>query len=220
MTIVINTTLRASLKRGRGCWRSLLLPTTMQDNLLWSPFSCVFLSSLYTRTMVSILSHADYIDGQSNCLIALYLYNGWQLQASSASSLPFFRLARKVVCITMVTYYEWHFIILLYLFRQREGRVGAVPIENLCCASVLSDSQAIRRSESLASARHNEERERVFYRYCPCSPLYNVWTESTNYQTISVSICSKWQTSTTTNWNLTIGRDFPIFHWQHHVLVY
>ena len=88
--------------------------------------------------------------------------------------LPLFRLARKVVCITMGTYYEWHFIILLYLFRQREGRVGAVPIENLCCASVLSDSQAIRRSESLASARRNEERERVFYRYCPCSPLFNV----------------------------------------------
>ena len=72
----------------------------------------------------------------------------------------------------MATYYEWHFIILLYLFRQREGRVGAVPIENLCCASVLSDSRAIRRSESLASARRNEERERVFYRYCPCSPLF------------------------------------------------
>ena len=54
------------------------------------------------------------------------------------------------------------FIILWYLFRQRAGQVRHVPKENLCCASVLSESQAVRRSESLASARHNEERERVF----------------------------------------------------------
>ena len=52
-------------------------------------------------------------------------------------------------------------IALLYLFRLKEGQVAACAIRNLCYASVLSDLQAVRRSKSLASARHNEERERV-----------------------------------------------------------
>ena len=37
----------------------------------------------------------------------------------------------------------------------------ACAVRNLCYASVLSDLQAVRRSKSLASVRHNEERERV-----------------------------------------------------------
>ncbi len=47
-----------------------------------------------------------------------------------------------------------------------------VPKENLCCTSVLSESRAVRRSESLASARYNEERERVFYGYCRYLSLF------------------------------------------------
>ena len=45
--------------------------------------------------------------------------------------------------------------------QTRKGWIAACAIRNLCCASVLSESQAVRRSESLAAARHNEERERV-----------------------------------------------------------
>ena len=56
------------------------------------------LSSLYTRTMVSILSYADYIDGQRNCLIALYLCNDWQLQVSSASRPPFQSFRNVLLC--------------------------------------------------------------------------------------------------------------------------
>ena len=47
-----------------------------------------------------------------------------------------------------------------------------VPKEKLCCTSVLSESRAVRRSESLASARYNEERERVFYGYCRYLSLF------------------------------------------------
>ena len=96
-------------------------------------------------------------------LNTLSSYNEWQLQVSSATSSPYFRLARKVVCSTMATYNKWHFIILSISVQTRKGWVAACAIRNLCCASVLSNSQAVRRSESLASARHNQERERVFY---------------------------------------------------------
>ena len=56
--------------------------------------------------------------------------------------------------------------------QNERGQVRHVPKENLCCTSVLSESRAVRRSESLASVRYNEERERVFYGYCRCLSLF------------------------------------------------
>ena len=107
-------------------------------------------------------------------LNTLSSYNEWQLQVSSATSPPYFRLARKVVCSTMATYNKWRFIILSISVQTRKGWVAACAIRNLCCASVLSESQAVRRSESLASARHNQERERVSEGTAVDHPIFNL----------------------------------------------
>ena len=54
------------------------------------------------------------------------------------------------------------------------GWVAAGAIRNLCCASVLSESQADRRSEGLAAARHNEERERVSEGTAVTHPIFSL----------------------------------------------
>ena len=74
----------------------------------------------------------------------------------------------------MATYNKWRFIILSISVQTRKGWVAACAIRNLCCASVLSNSQAVRRSESLASARHNEERERVSEGTAVDHPIFNL----------------------------------------------
>ena len=58
--------------------------------------------------------------------------------------------------------------------QTRKGWIAACAIRNLCCASVLSESQAVRRSESLAAARHNEERERVSEGTAVTHPIFSL----------------------------------------------
>ena len=59
--------------------------------------------SLYSYTKVSSLSHATYTVGLKNCLLALDVMQRLAITGFLSSQPPFFRLARKAVCITMVT---------------------------------------------------------------------------------------------------------------------
>ena len=63
-----------------------------------------------------------------------------RLAVSNFASLsaPFFRLIRKSVCSTMVTYNNWWFIILLYLFRQERDGLRHVPSETFVVPRCLA----------------------------------------------------------------------------------
>ena len=69
---------------------------------------------------------------------------------------------------------EYRFSILLYLFRQKAGQVRHVPKENLCCTSVLSDSQAVRRSENLAPLGTTRSASVFSMGSCPAQPIFSL----------------------------------------------
>ena len=84
----------------------------------------------------------------------------------------------------------WQLYYSVVSVQTRKGWVAACAIRNLCCASVLSESQAVRRSESLAAARHNEERERVSEGTAVTHPIFslNRYNRIINHQLLYVTI--------------------------------
>ena len=166
-----NTSNRQSApSRSRSSYRRCLSDLSM---FLTHPYTCP-----YSKTKGKFSQHSNFrgtellLKTKRNQLISVCTAAG-----SIKLRQPFrppFRLARKSVCSTMVTYNNWWFIILLYLFRQERDGLRHVPSETFVvprCLATCKPSGAARAQHPLGTTRS----ESVFSMgSCPAQPIFNL----------------------------------------------